>query len=208
VSGTKADLVGRLVNGVEAWSAPTGDISYEYDSSNPKKVPYLIETAKTGKAKCIRCYRCIPQGAKRIGFETWDPRAMHAVTRWFHIECLCLYPPRGISSFDEIKWKEGGATAAEKSSVRQRWNNQLTNEDKQTGATLEGIRELKTRILEIGGLDHSAITKRYNISGSVAKQLADRVLAEFEEKQHISDRDLTQFVQANFDGEIGVLGDY
>jgi hypothetical protein len=103
-SGSKDELVRRLIIGPDAWTEPS-DISYEFD---PKKAntPCCIQLrANSGSAECRRCLRPIEQGCSRVGFETFNCQSKQKTYCWIHVKCFGKWPFAFVGDdIDDVKW--------------------------------------------------------------------------------------------------------
>ena len=72
-TGTKQELVDRLLSDPDAWTEPP-NVNYEYDpdADAAKKTKVVLGIASSDRSNCVRCLRKINQASFRVGFEARD----------------------------------------------------------------------------------------------------------------------------------------
>jgi poly(ADP-ribose) polymerase-like protein len=61
------------------------DEPIQEEAEEPELPPYLIEGARSGRAKCKSCRKAIPQGSLRIGIRVEGPYGVGHM--WHHLTC-------------------------------------------------------------------------------------------------------------------------
>ena len=51
-------------------------------------------------------------------FDSWDCMDGHPLSRGFHLECFCAFPPDGLEEFSQIKWNSSPGFKREKEAGR------------------------------------------------------------------------------------------
>ena len=106
-TGTKDELVRRLLIGPDAWTEPS-DITYEYDPMKAS-TPCCIQLRANGAAECRRCARSIAQGSSRVGFETFNWQSDQKAYCWMHLKCFGKWPFTFVGdNIDDVKWDPVG----------------------------------------------------------------------------------------------------
>ena len=155
LGGGKAALIKRLREGVPVHPVPAEEtVTYDWDSGTAVGRYYKTSIATSGRSKCIRCLSAVEQGSLRVNFTTMGDYG-GPIDRSYHSVCFGAFPPRGLDSFEAVKW-HGGVDPEHRAAVCECFKAMVTG-PRATAPALGGLRQLHDELKVLTGTQGSVL---------------------------------------------------